>query len=308
MPHAVMLCGARGLGKQHFCRALAQSLLCTSPTGHGAGCGLCQSCLLFVAGSHPDWLQVLPEEDARSIKIEQIRDLSAELALTPQYNQGKIACIEPADQLTMAAANSLLKTLEEPPGGTLIVLITSRPNALPATIRSRCQEVRLLAPSIIDGSRWLVDKGSEVEIAEALWLARGAPLQAAELLESTGNTAFGEWLQDWVALLRGEVGVVQIAEGWAKLERRELFERLSRVTSQMLRSGLYQDDSGQNLPLMQPLRGLNGLINSRNLFAFRDVLQERIARDVPGLNDQSLVEGLLFDARRLLSNNSNHSS
>ena len=127
LPHALLLCGLRGVGKQHFAARFAQALLCEQPASDGQACQACRSCLLFRAGTHPDYWPVTPAEEGKSILIDQIRELNASLVFTSHAGGYKIAALWPADRMNSAAANALLKTLEEPSANTLLMLITSRP-------------------------------------------------------------------------------------------------------------------------------------------------------------------------------------
>src|SRR5215471_3446855 len=145
-PHALLIHGAEGLGKGSLARWIARAVLCERAGDDFRPCGACTSCALFNANTHPDLQEIAPDEDKQSISVDQIRDASANLALT-SYRQGyKVAIIEPAHQMTTAAANSLLKTLEEPSPRTLLILLTSRPAALLPTVRSRCQHLAIRAP------------------------------------------------------------------------------------------------------------------------------------------------------------------
>ena len=200
LPHALLLQGAAGIGKTEFARALAASVLCESPKA-GLACGACASCHWFSQGNHPDYREVIPEaaadeeaeaeaapadkaEKAKSlvIKIEQIRDVADFMALSTHRAGHRVLVIRPAEALHPAAANALLKTLEEPPPRTLIVLVSDRPSRLLPTIRSRCRILALPKPSTADALQWL--RGEGVEQAEAvLAAAGGAPLLARTLAE-----------------------------------------------------------------------------------------------------------------------------
>ena len=133
LAHAYLFAGPEGIGKRLMALALTQALFCA----HGTGCGACVACRKFAHGNHPD-LHLL-EPDGNSIKIEQVRSIQRDLALRPLEASRKVCLIEAADTMTVGAANALLKTLEEPRGDTLLVLLTSQPQRLLETIRSRCQ-------------------------------------------------------------------------------------------------------------------------------------------------------------------------
>ncbi|MEO5346988.1 MAG: DNA polymerase III subunit delta' [Magnetococcus sp. YQC-9] len=143
--HAWLFHGPEGIGKRAVAMAWIQSLFCAQPVRDGtgvAGCGVCLSCRKCVEGNHPD-LRILTVEEKKSrISVEQVRDLTRFMAFTPMESAWKAAIIDDAAWMNDAAANALLKTLEEPPPGSLLILITERPGALLPTIRSRCLKER----------------------------------------------------------------------------------------------------------------------------------------------------------------------
>ena len=155
LPHAMLLYGQSGLGKLDFSEALVRSMLCDQPDESGIACGNCQGCRLLAAGSHPDFCYVSTEDESQQIKIDQIRALNEFMELTRQCARYKIGLISKAEALNQNAANSLLKTLEEPPLGTLILLVSSNVGRLPATLRSRCQHVLFTLPKRHESSAWL---------------------------------------------------------------------------------------------------------------------------------------------------------
>ena len=134
--HAYLFDGPEGIGKKLVAQFFARIFLCESANG----CGHCSSCVKMAADSHPDFYSLQP--DGTTIKIDQIRALQPQLVLRSFAGRGKVCLIDSAELMTHEAANALLKTLEEPTAGTLIILISSRPEGLLATIRSRCQRVR----------------------------------------------------------------------------------------------------------------------------------------------------------------------
>ena len=136
VPHALLLHGAAGNGKARFAARLAATLLCRSS---GPPCGECESCRLYAAGSHPDRFEVTVPEDRREIVVDQIRDLVHSVGLTARLGGYKVVIVDPAERMNRHAANTLLKTLEEPPGATVFILVSSNHALLLATIRSRCQ-------------------------------------------------------------------------------------------------------------------------------------------------------------------------
>jgi DNA polymerase-3 subunit delta' len=200
LPHALLVHGPAGIGKIEFARSLAASVLCETPR-KGLACGTCPSCHWFSQGNHPDFREIVPEsaledeegddagvgakvEKAKSlvIKIEQVRAVADFMALTTHRAGYRVLLIHPAEAMHPAAANALLKTLEEPPAHTLIVLVSDQPARLLATIRSRCRLLPLAAPPREEALEWL--RAQDVAAPEsALAGAGGAPLLARDLAE-----------------------------------------------------------------------------------------------------------------------------
>lgn len=141
LAHAYLFSGEAGIGKKMTAFALAAAVNCASPSERG-GCGVCGSCRKIASHGHPDVRLLAADGD--EIKIDQIRQLQDDLALRPFEGTKKVLIVDGADAMNQASANAFLKTLEEPPGDALIVLITALPQSLLATIRSRCQEIRFL--------------------------------------------------------------------------------------------------------------------------------------------------------------------
>jgi DNA polymerase-3 subunit delta' len=151
MPHALLISGAACASLEHLAEVLAAGLLCDEPDAGGYACGGCTACLLLAAGNHPDLLWLRPDEADEStgrkaslqIRIEGVRRLIATLTLRPHHGSMRVSVIDPAEAMNPAAANALLKVLEEPPPGNVLLLISERPMRLLPTLRSRCIERRV---------------------------------------------------------------------------------------------------------------------------------------------------------------------
>ena len=193
LPHAMLLKGPPGIGKRAFASALAKGLLCEKPVSPITACGSCVACHWFDSGNHADFRMLQPEaaeisdddepvdkKKKRDISVAQVRSLSDFVNISSHRSGAKVVLIQPAEAMNVNAANALLKSLEEPPPATFFVLVTDRPHLLPATIRSRCQQIALPPPSAQEAAAWLKTSGiSQPELALAQ--AGGSPLLAVEL-------------------------------------------------------------------------------------------------------------------------------
>lgn len=206
LPHALLIHGARGTGKLELAERVAQLMLCESKARDGKmrPCGACEGCRWFLAGSHPDLRRVEPEslmkevvdEDAPEkekktkapsivIKIEQVRELADYLNLRSHRGGRRVTLVHPAEDMVPAAANALLKGLEEPAAGAMFILVSHAPARLLPTIRSRCVALPVPIPPREAATAWLQSQG--IKDGER-WLAYagGAPLRAAEYAAQAG--------------------------------------------------------------------------------------------------------------------------
>ncbi|MFP2769450.1 DNA polymerase III subunit delta' [Oceanisphaera sp. KMM 10153] len=197
--HALLLKGVEGIGKRALAAALAQALLCqhtnVADNKQGVACIHCHSCQLIKAGNHPD-LHVIGGQQQRSIGVDAIRQLTQVLSESARLGHGKVAIIEQADKMTEAAANALLKTLEEPAGEATLLLTSAHPERLLPTIRSRCQQWLLPVPESDVVLRWLSGLGLESNLA-ALNVNQGSPLGTRDYLAAGTDKRRRELLQQF---------------------------------------------------------------------------------------------------------------
>ena len=191
LPHALLFRGREGIGKLALAEALARALLCESRQPMERACGRCVACMWMEQGSHPDFRRLEPDilsesrdpeegadkKPSLEIRIEQVRDISGFIAMTTHRNGPKVVLIHPAESLNVNAANALLKNLEEPPPRTHFLLVAHRWHQLPATIRSRCEQVVPAPPTIAMAREWLA-RQKLLDADLALAHAGGAPLLA----------------------------------------------------------------------------------------------------------------------------------
>ena len=217
LPHALLLHEAPGAGGDLVATYAAQLLLCTGTT---PACGQCRSCRRVATNEHPDYRMVVPDPEMKlgQISVDQVRDLGEQLALSSHEGRGTCILINPAHALNRFSANALLKTLEEPRPGVLLILQTSSPSLLPATLRSRCLRLRLQAPDRETALDWLVAQkpGKREDWSVALEVLGVAPLEAIGAdLEQLQHIR-----QDVLTLLQdarqGRIDVVRTAAHWAQ--------------------------------------------------------------------------------------------
>ncbi len=216
LPHALLLQGQMGLGKQNFANYLSQFILCQDPNKIDKACDQCHACRLFLAYNHPDFFRITPTKKQELIKVEQIRQLIQDLTLTSPLGGYTIAYIHPAQSMNTAAFNSLLKTLEEPTPKTLLILVSDTSKPLPATIVSRCQPLLFAPPSQSLGLQWLRQQSRHPQDVLLLKLAAGSPLLALELSETEQLNLRTQLFADCLAVMQGQGNIVKVAEVWAE--------------------------------------------------------------------------------------------
>jgi DNA polymerase-3 subunit delta' len=207
-------------------------------------CGDCRSCRLFAGGAHPDFRLLTFEANPRTDKmrtelvIEQVRDLNGSMQLTHGISPRKVALIYPAEAMNRNAANALLKTLEEPPGDTVLLLVAHDPSRLAATIRSRCQMMPIRLPDRQLATDWLVNNVQGIDAttaAAALRACAGSPLRALQLL-AQGNLEQYRTVEAVLAsVLEEETDVAAALEQCFALDQEDVWNWLSLIAAQSLR-------------------------------------------------------------------------
>ncbi len=236
LAHAYLFHGEARIGKSLTATRLAQALNCEypSPADDQDSCGLCRSCLQIAARTHPDHVVIEPDRELATpqIKIEQVRDIEHQFIYRPLMGERKICLIDDADRLTIGAANALLKTLEEPPGHSLFILISSRPQALPVTIRSRCQALRFTPPAKTQVEATLILK-REISPTDARFLAlfTEGRIGAALMIDLVDQRTRQRECLDLMTpeTLKSTTAILSAAESLAKVDRSvEILSWLSR--------------------------------------------------------------------------------
>ncbi len=299
LPHALLLSGPAGIGLQQFSFSFAAALLCTEKHGDNA-CGGCKSCQLLLAGSHPDLLSIEPEEAGKQIKVDMVRELVGFIQNKSQYGSYKLAIINPAEAMNRNAANGLLKTLEEPPADSILILLTEKSALLPITIRSRCQKIDFPASRTNESLEWLQGRlGAEADAAQLLSLAQGAPLKAIEIQQGDQLEQQLELLKDLKILREQRCDVVKLAEKWLAFDALLVFTHLLNFFSMMSRIKL--GDDGDNSSVHKHLQGiLKGLDLVQLIRCYDLLLRHYNAVTGPiSLNKQGLLEDFIIYWQKL---------
>ena len=283
LPHAVLLAGRRGLGKRAAAAWMASERL-----------GIESAALLpsypHMAPVQPDMTWISVPEDKQAIGIEQIRELVRHLSLTSYKGGSKVAIIEPANAMTMNAANSLLKTLEEPPGDTLMILVADRVGKLPATIFSRCQRIDFAPPSEPVALQWLDGVQPGATWLEALRVAGGAPLAAIDALANLDTHV--TMARDMAVLGRGEGSPIEIAARWSKFDPGFVLDWLAQQIKLAILACSAGRDRADGLAIDDSvLRRMD----RRNLFCYLDIINRLRGQSGGSYNVQMTFEGLLID-------------
>lgn len=293
LPHAVLLSGPAGVGKSQFARRLGQALVCPTPDDAGDACGVCKACHQAVAGSHPDLHRVAPEEPGKPIKIDAIRALTAKSVLSAEQGGHRVITIDPADAMNRAAANALLKTLEEPGSRTVLVLVSSHGDRLPATIRSRCQAVSFPIPPAAQARDWLAAQGCSAELDALLALSGGAPLRAVQADEQAWLGTDASLIAELGTLKHRESNPLKVVEEWQNRPLHLVFEGLKRCVADLVRlAGNPGIVAVYHPGARSDLQSLGQGIDLRKLFLFNDELLQLERDSINNLNPQMMLEHL----------------
>ena len=306
--HALLIHGPQGIGQFELALTLAQAWLCeTNPTRQP--CGTCTSCRLVQAHSHPDLMVLLPEalreslgwgsaeegddegkaskaKPSKEIKVEAVRAAVSFAQSTSARGQRKVVLIHPAERMNAIAANTLLKTLEEPPGAARFVLSCGAPDALLPTIRSRCQAVPLALPPADVASAWLAQQ--QVAQPDVLLAAAGGqPLEALEWVREGVDSV--TWARLPKQLAAGEVGSLAT---WPLPRLVDALHKLCH-DSMCLACGAP--------PRYFPLAALPSGAALPALVAWSRALRQTVRHDEHPWNLPVMVESLVLQARQALS-------
>lgn len=298
IPQALLITGNKGLGKQRLANQFAFSLLCTEPQDDGLSCGHCDSCLLLEAETHPDFIQLKPDEHGKPITVGQIRSLLTRLTLKPQFESYRVVIVNPADLMNNAAANAFLKCLEEPAERTVILLITDKPAHLPATIVSRCQRLAVAKPDKETVIAWLKQQNIEKlqdNVVAHYSLAQGSPLLALEYANEGALTIRNDCFKAWMDIAKQRRHPAIIAEDWYKLPESPLMFWITTWIIDMIKCCYpINSDWLYNPDLKEDLRELSQQLESRELYKLYDLILISRQRLNTQINKHTMFEEILI--------------
>lgn len=308
IPHAMLFCGAEGVGKAMTAEALAAVLLCHEPSA-GQRCGRCPACHALAGGSHPDYFQLRPESSgkaAKSIKIEAVRELQAGIARVPLLSQRRVVIIHEAEKMNEAAANCLLKTIEEPAGQVVFILLTSAPAALLDTIISRCMRVEFGILQHEEMKEVLCRQGlQEAEAGRLADIADGSAARAMSMREPEVQELHRQALT--LTERSGRLSVeelLQLAKELSGCSREQLIQWLGFVA--MIYRDLLVLYSGSELPLYNrsELNRLTALLDRyppARLLELLKLVQEYQKRLRSNVSLQLCLEGFFIRLNALVA-------
>ncbi len=307
LPHSLLLLSSAGLGAEQLAHWISALALCESPGERP--CGVCASCLLLRADSHPDSHIVRLEEDAQQIKVDQVRELIESLALKSYRGGYKVGVIEGAESLNANGANAFLKTLEEPTANTMLIMIARPSHRLPATIASRCLRLALRPPSPAVAAAWLMAH-SKPDARAAPRSALGARrwsspaarrCLALELEPRALRQLDADMRESLRQLAAGAVDVTLLAERWLQSDPGLRIVWLENWITRRVHAALGGANSRQTAePVRLPAALLKPKI--RALFELLDAARDLRRLASTGMNQQLALEALLLGGRTALAN------
>ncbi|MEM1262078.1 MAG: hypothetical protein AAGH76_06760 [Pseudomonadota bacterium] len=280
--HAYLVSGPRGVGK----RALAATMSAICLGQHRA-----DRSTPGAWPEHADFHRIAPAEDKTALSVEQVRELISNLAMTAYAGATKVAVVEAADTMSIAAANALLKTLEEPPGDCCIVLIADRLLNIPATILSRCSHWKIAAPPESEALTWMASSDQN-QARRALAMAAGAPLQAQRWLTDGTIDTWDRLEAELAALVAEASDATTVATAWAKLEAAIVLRFLIAMTETALHTVLKTGFVTQQNRVISQIAERN--VDARHLFCYLDRLRRLLSQPKGSYSEPAVFETLLL--------------
>ncbi len=252
--HAYLYSGPQGIGLEDFAKQAAHYVLCRNHDKKQTlqqACDECQSCHLFITQQHPDFFELRRLQDKKEITVDQVRDLVYKLNETSHQGGYKVIWIDGVEFLNQSAFNALLKNLEEPAANTLFLLTTHQIDRLPATIKSRCQQLNFTAPPLLEAIDWVRNQAPQADealVKRSLRLNWGAPIDALNWIDAALFEEDQQWKNDLKLMQTGKKTVTQGVSEWLKWQAPErVFDYFYQWSVSAVRSVAYVDH--QDLPI-----------------------------------------------------------
>jgi DNA polymerase-3 subunit delta' len=294
--HAWLISGPAGVGKINLALVLARRLLggVDEPGALDAAAALAAVAARHEPPDrHPDLYWLHPEEDKETISVEQVRDVSEAFTLTAHRGGAKVAIVEPAEAMTTAAANALLKTLEEPTPGSYLLLLSHQPGRLPPTVRSRCQHLALRPPDVATVAQWLAVAPAAVRDAQGL--VGPAPLRLAAAIQHTDVSIFNKLEADLAAVCEDRLEPQTVAQAWVKGDLELALSWLRRRLHEELRARFAATDGSTEVtvPGGTTLHNAWRTLPARALFEQYDRAEKLLNQLGSGLNIELALLAML---------------
>lgn len=300
LPHALLITGNEGLGKTILARCFAKWLLCEHMGNSRTACGRCKSCHLMKAQSHPDFIFIEADKPGNSILVDQIRDVIERLSLSSHYSGSRVVILQSAHRLNTAAANSLLKTLEEPTAGTVFILVTNMPSVLPLTIVSRCQRLEVPLPDRDVAVKWLREQQLSENPEIILGMARGAPVKALMLAKQDAVKKRNFLYQLLFQTTEHNSDPVSVTAKCSDIPEQWIIELITDWVIDMIRLGNHPEINNlANPDLRDTLQRKAQRLNLVQLFSFLDLLLKAKEKLFTQANKQLLVEEIMIEWQML---------
>jgi DNA polymerase-3 subunit delta' len=298
LPHALLFVGTAGVGKKLFAKQFAKSLLCFHPKDDQMPCQTCSPCRWFEAQTHPDFVEIMPEDEKKPIRIDQIRNLIEFNHKTARVNSFKVMIIYSVHALNVYAANALLKTLEEPAENALIILVTEYLMMLPATVRSRCQIIYFPVPNSEIALHWLKKfLQDDLDLSVLLSLAQYAPLKVLDFVEQDEMAFRRKVFQQWSDLIHNQGVLTVLSEEWSKLDISRLLAHWKTwIADMIILKQIKTQHPIQNQDLIAQLNEIAAKFDLKKLYSFLDELNQAddALRRGLNLNPRLMIENLLI--------------
>ncbi len=307
LPHGLILHGPGGVGKENFSRRLAGFLLCLNDsTPLQEACGHCAACKLYRASTHPDLYELDVPEGKKNIGIDQVREVVRWQGMKSHLGGYKVVRIKDAHKMSISAANALLKTLEEPSGDTVLILLTPNPGWLLPTIRSRCRALKFGLPPRQLALEYLKKHAeNSTELEMALAIAGGAPLTALHYLEQNYLAERKKFFLDFQGISEGREFALPVAGRWYKRDPLLLQSWLAGWCRDLIRLKIMGKTSlTSNSDLAPDLARIAQRLGARELYKFLDQLTDMLSWADRNLNIQLQLENLLWSWQQLVTRSS----